>query len=688
MMISEYLPVKKPNRKSNNRDERKLAQALHNYTHRGSSYDAEFDVEIRTIQPGWFTDWKERKSLQSSRHERSSRRERLLALAAAGAPRPSSTSNDIIERRLGQSFNNYVNNGPGRDEQFANKIRKLAPGWFKDSVLIKKHKLIELAKSGKPRPKQKRASHDESVLASALCLYCSKNSKSNYDPVFKAEISSLAPSWFSKRITPDEYKVQLLQLAESGADKPIPSTNKKLSHELHKFTNHKSEHYDAVFIDKLRKISPLWLETKDEKQRKIKDKLLEMVRAGVDRPNVTAKDPIEYRLYWSLRRFTDSKSPQYDAEFTEGVRDWFWYRELGINNRPDHYKGLNKYRDYLLEVLRYYDLTRFSANREFWTLGGREWHEHKHLIDGGIKFGPNSYNNVDRSVLNKPIPSGAHAYPDTEFLHIQQLWHKPSVISYDSIICLADSNTRFWQDLCILVIDAAGRSGQVLFVWNFIIAPNSILENETYKRWMQLLISTAESSGLNAEFYDEVVRKPQKIRKSLTKMFTGCCRLSIKTVTTEKQKQKAREKLLNQICEVLTKYPTLNIDGFGDERTKNDTDMLINSADDIKFIAKLLADVRKTHKINSFCEPSLALKSLVEPYSPNKSISHGAFIIGAMVAGFNARIFNNGPSAQFDFSPKALRGKISAMQENWLYTNNINKMQALSLVGPYNGVTK
>jgi hypothetical protein len=666
--MSEYLPIKRPKRSSSDAQERKLAGALAAYTTKGSiSYDSEFDAEIRTMQPGWF------------KSRRNDRRTILLALAAGGAPRPSSTSKNINEKRLGESFNNYVNAGPYRDAAFAHKIRKLAPDWFKDSATIKKRKLVEMASSGKPKPKKNSADCDEQILANALCLYCNSKHRTGYDSNFETKIHQLAPQWFVKKRQPNEYKPQLLQLAANGADKPIRSTNKALACWFYKFTCLKSRHYDAIFTTKIKEVAPLWLEAPRDKTNKMRSKLLEMAKAGVDRPNVTAEDPEERKLYWYLRRLTDSKGTQYDAEFTKQVGSWFWYRELGLNNRPDHKRGLGKYRDFIFDVLKHYNLTTFSNQCEFWTLGGREWHEYKHLTDKGIKFGQGSYHNVNHDVINSYSSDGTCSHSHTEFLQIRQLWKKPAAISYNSVIGLTDSNTVFWQELCKLVIDAARCSGQVLFLWNLIVAysgtSHSASENELYTKWIRLLRDTTGAEGFDIEFYNKISRRD----KPRAKAFTWCCRLFVKTPDSEKRKLETRDNLVKQVYEISDKYPTLGVNGFNTQ-TAAHRDALIERIDDIAYIAAWLADVRKTRKINSWCESSLTLKGVVEPFMPNRSISHGVFIIGAIVAGFQVKIQNGGPGAQFNFSPKALRGKASKTQENWLYANDIN-LPALSPVG-------
>lgn len=79
--MSEYLSVKRPRLTSKNPAERKLAQALRKYTDRGSNaYDAEFNTEIRALQPYWFIDGV------------AENKKKLLELARSNAKRPSANA--------------------------------------------------------------------------------------------------------------------------------------------------------------------------------------------------------------------------------------------------------------------------------------------------------------------------------------------------------------------------------------------------------------------------------------------------------------------------------------------------------------------------------------------------------------------------------------------------------------------
>jgi len=221
----------------------------------------------------------------------------------------------------------------------------------------------------------------------------------------------------------------------------------------------------------------------------------------------------------------------YDSAFDRQIRflrpDWFTRSKKPQRGK---YAGKNEYREFLVKALNYYGFTEFYDN-EFWTLGGCEWYELKHLVNAGIKFGRDAYHNVDRGVIDK-APEGGCAHPNREFLSIQDLWSKwknPRVISYDATIGMVKSRTGYWQELCYLAITAAKKSGCVLFFWNFmegytIHTRYDPIKRGVYHQWLQLLDGFAESEGLEADFYGagQITKRPT----SKTPMLAGCCKLT------------------------------------------------------------------------------------------------------------------------------------------------------------------
>jgi hypothetical protein len=255
-----------------------------------------------------------------------------------------------------------------------------------------------------------------------------------------------------------------------------------------------------------------------------------LLRAKSRQPKPNSK---EERLRASLGKYVTEGSGSYDPDFAMQIKalrpDWFIKGAIKGVNKAHRYAGPNKYRDFLLEVLTYHNLTKFTANGEFWTLGGSEWHEYRYLAKSGISFGPSSYHNVDREELRKLQNTSVCLHPETEFADIHRLWKAPAVIAYDSTAALVPSNTGLWQELCHLGIAAAKKSGEVLVVWNFMVGyANKMygtVETDLYDNWIQMMEDLAEHNGISVDFFKE--GQITKRKKSSTPMLAGCCKLTL-----------------------------------------------------------------------------------------------------------------------------------------------------------------
>ena len=69
---------------------------------------------------------------------------------------------------------------------------------------------------------------------------------------------------------------------------------------------------------------------------------------------------------------------------------------------------------------------------------------------------------------------------------------------------------------------------------------------------------------------------------------------------------------------------------------------------------RLLSSVEKTKRINPRCK-SYGLKHDAEKVSPKLYVTNGAFITGALIAGFDAQ--KNGSNALFNMSLRSLKQK-------------------------------
>lgn len=120
------------------------------------------------------------------------KKEKLLKLAQQGKPRPHAKKHP-----LGMSLNKYISkSGTCYDAAFDEQIRRLAPHWFVNTAEENKKSLLDLARSGQPRPKFK-----QSKLGNVLRFYTSPTA-SSFDLEFTKKIKKLAPKWF-RRIKKD-----------------------------------------------------------------------------------------------------------------------------------------------------------------------------------------------------------------------------------------------------------------------------------------------------------------------------------------------------------------------------------------------------------------------------------------------------------------------------------------------------
>jgi superfamily II DNA or RNA helicase len=267
----------------------KLGIALRVYTTPGGSFDKFFNKKIRHLAPHWFTSSADRN------------KKILLEMARRSASRPLSNTKigNVLLKYTGSKFKL---SGTGFDQE----IRRLAPQWFIDTVDENKNILLEMARRGNARPKER------TELGSKLQRYSSPNSRS-YDDAFDEEVRHLAPHWFIN--SADQNKKILLEMARRGEPKPLGRKNKASA--LNDYTS-ETRSFDTVFNRKIRRIAPHWFINSADQNKKI---LLEMARRGEPKPlgrkNKTAS---------ALRDYT-SETRSFDTVFNRKIRritpHWF-----------------------------------------------------------------------------------------------------------------------------------------------------------------------------------------------------------------------------------------------------------------------------------------------------------------------------------------------------------------------------
>lgn len=220
----------------------KLGGAFRSYTRKKSpSYDPDFTKKIKKIAPQW---------LMTKYDIVNDKKRQLLRMARKKLPLP------MRKTELGGALRSYTRKtSKSYCPIFDRKIRKAAPHWFTPQSEIadeKKQSLLELAKQGKPRPKQ------NTVLGKALVRFTSGSSR---DPNFIKEITKAAPQWFVTRSEiAHQKKLELMELARQG--KPRPNQKTCLGRVLSNYICRTCSSYDPIFTRKIKKLAPHWFKRK------------------------------------------------------------------------------------------------------------------------------------------------------------------------------------------------------------------------------------------------------------------------------------------------------------------------------------------------------------------------------------------------------------------------------------------
>jgi hypothetical protein len=312
---------KTPNRKSPDKETRRLGHALRAYTYKnGSAYDLEFDIKIRAIRPDWFDP--NRKN-RVEEHKR-----KLLELANSGIKRPRINSDDPEEAQLGRLIASYI----ARSKDFREKLLTIRPDWFvEERVAAIKEKLLKWATDKEDRPSDSSKDPEEKSLASALRRYTEAEYSRCYDKVFDDKIRAMRPGWFNRVIiTPAETKEQILALARSGKERPNSESDDpeeaRLGRALNRF-GYSSEPDNVDFRAEIDKIRPEWLNRRITAVIRKKEEILSLARSGAKRPNWKSDNQEEKKMGGNIRNYVNRTSQSYDPIFAAKLRairpDWF-----------------------------------------------------------------------------------------------------------------------------------------------------------------------------------------------------------------------------------------------------------------------------------------------------------------------------------------------------------------------------
>lgn len=185
-----------------------------------------------------------REDFWDSEKESESRKKELLDMAKTKQKRP-------VKRTsvLGNVLCHYTNpESPSYDAEFTEQIKVVAPHWFSKSSDRSKNELLDLAKSGAPKP------HYKNKMYSKLTEYINEG-RSSYDADFTAQIKKIAPHWFADTST--IKKQEILKMARSGQKRPNQRKH-PLGYTLDSYCKASSNSYDPEFVVELKKLAPHW----------------------------------------------------------------------------------------------------------------------------------------------------------------------------------------------------------------------------------------------------------------------------------------------------------------------------------------------------------------------------------------------------------------------------------------------
>lgn len=163
---------------------------------------------------------------------------------------------------------------------------------------------------------------------------------------------------------------------------------------------------------------------------------------------------------------------------------------------------------YLIDVAsacKHFNMSEFSSESEFWTLG-HHWEEYRQLKELGIRFKCGGYHNVDRNLL-PTTPMGCVGHPNTEFLQINKIWRKPTCINFDSTNVIIEGNTAIWNRLIRLTTMALDIVDRMLLNVNLMTGYAGVFPwrgnpDETISNWINSLRSSHFVHGNIVNFFN------------------------------------------------------------------------------------------------------------------------------------------------------------------------------------------
>ncbi|MFA5767090.1 MAG: hypothetical protein WC919_04155 [Candidatus Paceibacterota bacterium] len=201
------------------------------------------------------------------------------------------------------------------------------------AIGARKARLLEMVRSGQPRPNRYSKDLDESSLARTLDAACDKGGDA-YDFSFDIRVRAVPSDWFDpdRRERSAKAFQEALKLAKSGAPRPGWRSGK---HGM--AIDNQIGRHPEIF----QPLRPEWFDPdRDERVIKLKEEILAYALAGGKRIHrKSAKNDEEMRFAEAIERFTSPSQHAYDAEFTAKLKlirpDWFRDTKVEIVRHED-----------------------------------------------------------------------------------------------------------------------------------------------------------------------------------------------------------------------------------------------------------------------------------------------------------------------------------------------------------------
>lgn len=189
----------------------------------------------------------------------------IISFCTKNGYRPSQTSKDPVEKKLGQSLGYYLYNS-SYDADFAAKIEKW-PTLEEFKRNKQQQEIVLFCKKNGYRPSQISKDPVEKKLGQALNRYTTENHTS-HDSDFAAKIKQWTTKQEFVHGTTDNKKQEIVSFCAKNGHRPSKTSKdpveKKLGEALSQYLSKNRKSYDAEFAAKIEKW-PTWAEFKKSK---------------------------------------------------------------------------------------------------------------------------------------------------------------------------------------------------------------------------------------------------------------------------------------------------------------------------------------------------------------------------------------------------------------------------------------